>query len=144
MYHIPIGFHFKVVFGMNEGENDFRFQEVIGLNSEVSLEEYKEGGVNEYVHRMPSGVKYGNLVLKRGMFNDSDVTAWCRKAIETFEFKPTDITVSLLNEEHNALASWTFLKAYPVKWSVSDFKAMDNALVVESLELAYRSFRKNP
>ena len=143
MYSIPVGFHFMADFGLGEGEDDHRFQEVVGLSSEVTLEEFKEGGVNDFVHRMPTGVKYGNLVLKRGMFNDSQVTEWCRKAIETFEFEPTTVKVTLLNEEHETLASWDFLQAYPIKWSISDFKAMDNSLVVESLELAYRSFRKN-
>ena len=48
----------------------------------------------------------------------------------------------LLNEEHEPLATWNFLRAYPVKWSLSDFKAQENALAVESLELAYSRFRK--
>lgn len=143
MYQIPVGFHFKVDFGRGEADHDHMFQEVVGISSEVTLEEYKEGGLNEHVHRFPNGVKYGNLVLKRGMFNDSDIAQWCRDAIENFVFDPTTVSVTLLNEEHQPLASWTFERAYPIKWSISDFKAMDSALVVESLELAYSFFRKD-
>jgi phage tail-like protein len=76
------------------------------------------------------------------MLNDSQVTKWVRDAIENGIFEPRDISVILLNEEHEPLASWAFAKAWPVKWSISDFKAQDNALVIESLELAYRMFRK--
>ena len=143
MYQIPVGFHFMVAFGLGEQSDDHLFQEVTGLSAEISLEEYQEGGLNEYVHRMPSGAKYGNLVLRRGMFNNSRVAGWCRKAIEDFHFEPTTVTVTLLNEAHAPLASWTFQRAYPVKWSVSDLKAQDNALVIESLELAYSHFRKD-
>lgn len=145
MYQIPTGFHFKVEFGANTkaSENDFLFQEVVGLGAEVTTEEVKEGGRNEYSYKLPTGVKYGNLVLKRGFFNDSNITTWCRKAIENFDFDPTDIRIILLNNEHNNLASWSFIRAYPVKWSISDFKAQDNAIVVESLELAYLHFRKD-
>ena len=50
--------------------------------------------------------------------------------------------VTLLNEEHLPLARWDFQRAYPVKWSLSDFKAQENALAIESLELAYQMFRK--
>ena len=142
MYPIPVGFHFKVEFGAGEGTDDNRFQEVGGLSAEVTTEELKEGGLTRYVHRLPTGAKYGNLVLKRGMFTDSSVAEWCRKAIEQFDFSPRDVRVILLNEQHEPLAAWTFLGAYPVKWSGSDLKAQDNALVIETLELSYRMFRR--
>ena len=131
MYQIPTGFHFKVEFGSNGSENDFLFQEVVGLSAEITTEEVREGGLNEYSFKLPTGVKYGNLVLKRGMFNDSDVARWCRKPIENFQFERTTVKVTLLNEEHNNLASWDFTGVYPLKWSISDFKAQDNAIVVE-------------
>lgn len=143
MYQIPVGFYFTVDFGRGEGDDDHKFQEVTGLSTEVTLEEYKEGGLNEYVHRLPNGVKYPNLTLKRGLFNDSAITEWCRNAIENFVFEPTTVKITLLNPEGNPLASWDFIRAYPVKWSISDFKSMDNSLVIEALELTYSSFRKN-
>ncbi len=142
MRDIPVVFHFKVDFGAAADDVDNRFQEVTGISAEVSTEEHREGGLNEYAHRLPTGAKYGNVVLKRGFVNESDVARWCRQAIENFTFEPRDVTVSLLNEEHDPLASWSFVAAYPVKWSISDFKAQENALAVESLELAYSTFRK--
>lgn len=142
MYHIPVGFYFKVeVSGVGTGD-DALFQEVAGLGAEINVEEVQEGGQNRYVHRLPNGAKYGNLVLKRGLFNDSELAQWCRDAIENFSFDTKDVTVTLLNEEGEPLASWQFTGAWPVKWSISDLKAQDNALVIETLELAYRWFRK--
>ncbi len=142
MYEIPAVFHFKVEFRLGEPESDNRFQEVTGLSAEVTVEEVKEGGLNEYVHKLPNGAKYGNLVLKRGFITDSSVTDWCRDAVEAFDFDPRDVSVSLLDEKHEPLASWEFMGAWPVKWSISDFKAQENALAVESMELAYRMFRR--
>ena len=142
MHDIPVVFHFKVEFGTSSPDQDVRFQEVTGLQAEVTTEELREGGLNEYAHRLPTGAKYGNLVLKRGFVNDSKVAEWFRKAVEGFEFEPQDVTVTLLNEEHEPLVAWSFLQAYPVKWSVSDLKAQDNALAVESMELSYQRFRK--
>lgn len=142
MRDFPVGFHFKVEFGPSSADQDVRFQEVTGLGAEVSTEEFREGGLNEYSHRLPTGAKYGNLVLKRGLMPDSELSKWCRKAVENFEFEPKDVTVTLLDEEHNPLATWSFVRAYPVKWSISDLKAQENAIVVESLELAYSRFRK--
>ncbi len=142
MLDVPVVFHFKVEFGANSADQDNRFQEVTGLIAEVTVEELREGGENRFVHRLPNGAKYSNLVLKRGYIEDSEVSKWCRKAIEDFSFEPKDVVVTLLNEEHEPLANWQFLRAWPVKWSISDFKAQENALVVESLELAYSHSRK--
>ncbi len=141
MHDIPVVFHFKVEFTNGSSDQDVRFQEVMGLQAEVTTEELREGGLNEYVHRLPTGAKYGNLVLKRGFIKDTDMAKWVRRAVESFEFEPRNMSVSLLNEQHVAVAAWSFLGAWPVKWSISDFKAQENALAVESMELAYRSFR---
>ena len=142
MHSPPVVFHFRVEFGVSSEDQDNRFQEVTGLSAEVSTEEFREGGLNEYAHRIPTGAKYGNLVMKRGFIKDSEVATWFKNAVENFTFEPKDLMVVLLNEEHQPLASWTFLRAYPVKWSLSDFKAQENALAIESLELAYSRFRK--
>lgn len=144
MHQIPVSFHFKVEFEDAGDDQDVRFQEVTGLSGEVTTEEFKEGGLNEYVHRLPTGAKYGNLVLKRGFVTDVDsgLAKWCRQGIEDFTFKPKELTVTLLNEEHEPLAVWSFVGAWPVKWSVSDLKAQDNTLAIESLEISYRRFRR--
>lgn len=141
-YYPPPSFHFKVVFNIGESESDNRFQEVTGITAEISTEELKEGGQNEYAHKLPTIGKYGNLVLKRGMLLDSAVIDWVRDAIENFSFTPTNILVNLLNEEHQSIAAWEFDGAFPVKLSLSDLKAEENAFAVETLELAYRKFTR--
>lgn len=137
-----VAFHFAVEVAGESDDADTRFQEVSGLSAEVGVEEYREGGVNDYAHRLPTGAKYGNLVLKRGYTTSTGVSEWCRSAIEDFVFTPKDVVVSLLDEEHNPLAAWSFVAAYPLKWSLSAFNAQQNGLAIESLEFAYRRFRK--
>ena len=139
---LPVVFHFKVSFGANTADGDGRFQEVSGLTAEVTVEEYREGGMNVHAYRLPIGTKFGNLVLKRGYLPGTAIATWCRNAIEQFVFEPKDVDVALLNEQHQPLAQWSFNGAYPVKWTLSDLKAQDNAIAIESMELVYRSFRK--
>lgn len=141
----PVGFHFKVEFhlaGASGQSREMRFQEVSGLKKELAVEEFKEGGENRFSHRLPAPAKYPNLVLKRGVLLNSKLLDWCFDAIDNFSFTPIDITVTLLNEEHCPLLAWDFIKAYPLKWSTSDFKAQDNSILIETLELAYQYNRK--
>lgn len=143
VYYPPVGFHFKVEFGLTDAGSDVRFQEVSGLTSEIGIEELQEGGENRFSHRLPGRVKYGNLVLKRGMLTDSGLIGWFRNAVEEYTFDPVDVQVTLLNEDHDPIMSWSFTNAWPVKWAVSDLKAQDNSLVVETIELAYNYFRRD-
>jgi phage tail-like protein len=124
-------------------ESDIRFQEVSGLSAELGTEEVVEGGENRFSHRLPTRAKYANLTLKRGLLTESGLIDWCRDAIENFDFTPATVNVTLLNEQHEPVAdTLSFIRAWPVKWSVSDFKAQDNALVIETLELSYNYFSR--
>ncbi|GHC57935.1 phage tail protein [Ulvibacter litoralis] len=140
-YYPPVSFHFKVEFnGITQQETDMQFQSVSGLSVDIDTEEFAEGGENKFKHKLPVRTKYPNLVLKRGMVTDSNLIDWCRDAIENFQFKPVDLTVKLLNDEHEPLVTWNVINAYPVKWSVDDFNAEENKLAIETIELAYNYF----
>lgn len=148
-YYPPVGFHFRVEFSfLPIGSNDARFQEVSGLSAEVSMEEITEGGENRFAHRLPNRAKYSNLILKRGLLTDSLLIGWLKNSIENIQtrpgfFEPATVTVTLLNEEHEPVGdTYVFVNAWPVKWSVSDYKAQDNSLVIETIELSYNYFTK--
>jgi len=137
-YYPPLGFHFKVEFANLSGE--YQFQSVSGLNIELETELIAEGGENRFKHKLPVSTRYPNLVLKRGIRVDSSLTKWCREALEDFDIKPTNITICLLNEEHEPLMTWNVVHAYPIKWSVSEFNAERSQLAIESIELAYNYY----
>tara|TARA_B100000508_G_scaffold124036_1_gene107098 strand:+ start:151 stop:591 length:441 start_codon:yes stop_codon:yes gene_type:complete len=137
----PVSFHFKVEFnGISSQEADVQFQSVAGLSVDIETEEFAEGGENRFKHKFPVRTKFPNLVLKRGMVTDSKLIDWCRDAIESFQFEPLDLTVKLLNEEHEPLLTWNVVHAYPVKWNVSDLNAEENKIAIETIELAYNYF----
>ncbi|MBN3584706.1 phage tail protein [Algoriphagus aestuarii] len=146
LFYPPTGFHFLVRF---EGlllkypaMPDFGFQEVSGLSVEIGVEEYAEGGENRFKHRMPNPVSYPNLVLKRGMAVSSQIAKWFKDSVEGFEFEAQDITVILLSPEKLPLQAWNFVNAWPVKWSIEGFNAMENTMMIENIEFAYQYYRR--
>ncbi len=143
-YSMPRSFHFSVEFQGVSGlkSNDVKFQDVSGLIAELGVEEIKSGGENRFSHRLPTRARYQNLVLKRGMLTDSGLIKWFTDAVENFSFTPATIIVKLLDPDHQPLQTWTFIRAWPVKWSISEFKASENTVVVETIELAYQYFRR--
>src|SRR4051812_26006561 len=97
----PVSFHFKVQFSDLPGDADARFQEVAGLSRELGTEEVVEGGQNAFTHKLPARARSGNLVLKRGLPLSSELRDWCERAIGQLEITPKDVSVHLLNEEHD-------------------------------------------
>ncbi|XZF12940.1 phage tail protein [Chitinophagaceae bacterium MMS25-I14] len=139
-YYPPVGFHFRVEFLGVGNNNDTRFQAVGGLSVEFQTESYKEGGENRFEHQLPTRAKYPPLTLKRGMLTDSKVISWCLDAFLNNVFMPVQINVTLLNEEHQPLKTWSIYNAWPKKWSVADFNSESSTVQVETLELCYDYF----
>ena len=137
----PVGFHFIVSFQLvPETHYDFRFQEVSGLDVEIEMESFVEGGQNRFTWQVPKRARYSDITLKRGMFIGSGIVLWCRNAFEKFIFDPTNITIALLNDKHVPLQAWYVVNAIPKKWSISSFNAQENSVVVESITLSYQFF----
>lgn len=141
-YNVPVSFHFRLRIPGKGSDDDIRFQEVGGLTAEMGVEELVVGGENMFAYRLPTRAKYNNLVLKRGMLKNSKMIEWFRNSIENFVFEPVDVSVHLLNENHEVITSWEVIQAYPVKWVISDFNANGNTLVIETIELAYQYFKR--
>ena len=141
-YYPPVGFSFKVnvegITGVNEGS----FQEVSGLNVKISPKNVEEGGENRFVHRFPTPPNYENLVLKRGMLIGSPLIQWARNSFELFTFTPKIVNINLLNQTGAPISTWRFVNAYPVAMKISEFKAQENTLVVETMELCFDYFTK--
>lgn len=136
----PVGFYFALSFA----GDDAAFQEVSGITREVTVEEIACGGENRFKYRLPTGSASQNLVLKRAIVPaGSALIKWCSDCIDdgfTNVIKPQDVSINLLDAKGNVCVKWTFNKAYPIKYSVSDLKSQDNSLLIESIELAYTYF----
>lgn len=141
-YYPPVGFYFLVEVQDISGINEGSFQEVSGLTVKLGVEEIKEGGELRFVHRLPTPAKYENIVLKRGMLTGSQLITWARSSIEGFTFTPKTVTIKLLDETKGPLATWNVVNAYPVGLKISEFKAQDNSIVLETLDLAFSYFQK--
>jgi phage tail-like protein len=136
------GFHFSVVFELPlQFPNDIQFQEVTGLTVSTEFDAWPEGGENRFSHQLPKQLQFGELVLKRGKFLGSGVLQWARQAMEDFEYKPVNVMISLLNDQHLPLYNWYVVNAIPKRLEVSGFNAMTNELIVETLALQYQYFK---
>jgi phage tail-like protein len=111
------------------------FTTVSGFSAQVDVLEYAEGGINDYVHRLPSRIKQGNITLKRGVVAERVLYAWLLESV--VKANPTDLSVKVLDTYTDVKATWSFRNAYPVKWTNSDLNAGSNEFLTETLEIAH-------
>lgn len=105
------------------------------MNTE--FEEYKEGGVNTFVHKLPTITRYQNLVLKRGMTDSNKLYDW-EKEVARGIINKRHISVILLDSQRREVRKWTFQDAFPIKWSPGNLNSTSNSIEVETLELAHQ------
>ncbi|MBX7140323.1 MAG: phage tail protein [Chitinophagales bacterium] len=132
-YPIP-KFHFRLEWGGAK----IGFTEVTGLDISNDVIEYRDGATPEYSKiKMPGLRKFSNITMKRGTFKgDNDFYAWFN-TIQLNTVERRDITISLLNENHEPVVVWKVKNAFPVKVTSTDLKADGNEVAIESLELAH-------
>ena len=118
-----------------QGQSIGYFNEVSGLSAEVETFTYNEGGNNEFVHKLPTRVKYPNLVLKRGLTGAADLQRWFQRSHVGAD--RTSVTVTMLNEAGDRLRVWSFVNAFPVKWTGPTFNAQQNTLATEAIEISH-------
>ena len=137
-----VGFHFLVLFEiLPQFPNDVKFQEVTGLSVDIEMESKTEGGELRFAHNLPVRSKFGDVTLKRGKFLGSGVLHWAKQAIDEFNFKPSNVMISLLNADQVPLYNWYLINAIPKRLEISSFNAQNSEVVVETLVLSYQYFK---
>lgn len=136
-YPLP-KFHFMVEWGGTR----MGFTEVTGLDFETEVIEYREGSSPSYHKiKMPGMQKFSNITLKRGTFlGDFEFYELWKKTIMFQEGKEKfrrDVTIRLLDEEHQPIITWVARKAWPSKIQSTDLKADSNEVAIETMELVH-------
>ncbi len=130
---LPVS-HFQVDWGGTR----IGFTEVTGLNIEVQVIEYREGSMPDTTPMKMPGLKiYGNITLKRGVFaGDNEFFEWFNTIVLN-KVERRDITISLLDENHQPVVIWTLKNAWPTKVQSTDLKSDGNEVAIESVEVAH-------
>jgi phage tail-like protein len=130
-----------------DGKAIGRFIEASGLEVEVEVETYEEGGQNGFVHKFPGRMSWPNLVLKRGITESDGLLAWLNKSSgEGFTGASNKLTrstmaVVLVSAAGVRLRAWNFEGAFPIRWNGPSFASDSDTLAEEELEIAHHGFK---
>jgi phage tail-like protein len=119
------------------------FSECSGLESTLDVEEYKEGGVNDRIHKFRSRFHFANIVLKRGVTLDGDgktLRDWHSSLMKgSSEYR--NGSIYLLNERGERVLAWEFERGLPVKYSGPALNATQSQAAIETLEISHERLK---
>lgn len=126
------------------------FQGVEGLESELSIIEYRDGdSPNLFKSKRYGMVSFSNITLKKGMFaGDADLKDWWH----LFSWNKIgredrrQVTIKLMGEQSTDVSeppimTWSIEGCFPVKFSPTGLDAeADSEIAIEEMELACESW----
>jgi len=120
------------------GRQPRRVLEVSGLTQENQAIEYRDGSFREYSSiKMPGLRKFNNITLKRGIVKgDNKFFQWL-STVKLNTVERRNLTIKLLNEDHQPVMVWNVMNAFPVKVEGPQLKATGNEVAIESIEIAH-------
>jgi len=131
-------FRFTVKFDAME---PIGFSDCTGLQSEVEVLEYAEGGLNTHTWKLSGRSKQGNVTFKRGIV-DKLTWEWFRK-IATGDFESRNCTIYVHDPSGaNDVLEFQLADAFPAKWQGPDLNANQNNLAIESMEVAHQGLTR--
>ena len=117
------------------------FSECSGLQLEMEVHDYPEGGMNAAIRRFPGHTKQTNITLKRGIV-DRSLWEWF---YDTTQGKVTLRSGSIVVHDPSGSQDemkWTFERAFPAKLVGPELNATQNSVAVETLELCHEGLKR--
>lgn len=132
------------------------FQECSGLEIEMDIQEYQEGGRNNGVIRRAGHAKFQPIVLKRGMFFDAssdgsarneskanaELWAWMQGILNGERPIPRyDGIIYVKSQDNTIRATWIFERGLPAKIKGPELNGKTGEIAIEELTIAHEGLR---
>jgi phage tail-like protein len=111
------------------------FADCSGFGSKVEVVEYREGGEEPTVHKMPGKVSYPDITLKWGVTKSRELYDWHLAAVKG-EIQRKNGSIILQGSTGEEVVRWNFFGAWPSGWDGADFSAKGNDVAIDTLTVS--------
>ena len=115
------------------------FQEVTGLNIEVTSSDYRNGNETvNHVRKINGIYKAGDITLKRGLMGALDLFVWINQVRTGDQTARRNVTIQLRDESGaNTVMTWRLTNARPMKYTGPSLNAKTGTdVAIEELVLS--------
>ena len=133
-------FNFLVDLGTGDTESiKAGFQEVSGLNIEVTVHDYRNGNdKTNHVRKVSGMYKVGDITLKRGLIGELDLYQWILDVRNGNQNAARNITISQQDESRNGpVYTWRLSNVRPMRYNGPALNAKSGSdVAIEELVLS--------
>lgn len=124
---------------LDEEESLGKWTKCEGLGVEYEIHEYKEGGENGFIHRLPGRRKYQTVKLTRPLDADSGKVAEMVSRVGQPGDRHT-AQIRVLDAQGLEVTSWSLDGVVIHKWTGPSLDVNGKDIAFESLELVHNGF----
>lgn len=124
-----------------DGITQAGFAECTGFGASNDPIEYREGGENTTVRKLPGVTKYPNITLKWGITDSRELYDWFRD-ITQGKVERKNGSIILNDLDGTEKVRWNFVRGWPTKWDGPDFNAKGTDVAIETLEIAHEGIER--
>jgi len=122
-------------FAVEIGTAEFGCQTVGGLEKELEVTEYREGGYKT-THKLPGIATTGTLSIQKGAFANIQMYTMIKEALENQAFRK-DIAIIEKNRLGTAIRQFKVSEAWASKFTAPEYDASSSEVATETIEIQY-------
>ena len=122
-------------FSVQVGSSEFGAKNVSGLEEEIEVTTYREGGTKKTL-KLPGIESTGTATIEKGAFADVTMYNMIKDALTKQDFRKT-ITITEKNRMGKAIRQHILYEAWASKFTRPEYDAESSEVATESIEIQY-------
>jgi phage tail-like protein len=111
------------------------FSDCSGFGSNVEVVEYREGGDNSTVRKLPGKISFPDIELKWGLTDSRELYDWHRAAVNG-QIQRKNGSIIVLDDVGAEKVRWNFVNAWPSKWHGPTLTGKGNDVAIDGLTIS--------
>ena len=124
-----------------DGIQQAGFSEVTGFDVSTDPIDYREGHDPTHVRKLPGLTKYGNVTLKWGTTDSTELYDWSQRIVQG-EIDRKFLAIVVVDELGQDKARFEIQEAWPCKYDPTVLNAKGNEVSIETLELCNEGVKR--
>ena len=114
------------------------FIECDGIEVEIAKVNFREGGDDANVHRLPGLVSYSDVTLRYGLTDEKAVWDWFEKSLQSSVVDRKQVSLILMKPDQQAeYLRWNLFDAWPSYWRTARLNALTSEIAIETLSITF-------
>lgn len=123
-----------------EGVTQGAFAACDGLEARVDVVDFSDGD-NLTARKRPGRTRFANIVLRRGMVNNTELWNWF-EAVAEGQIQRKAGSVIVCGDDGNELFRYNFFEGWPCRWKSLELDADKPGTLVEEIEIAVEKIER--